>query len=110
MELMLQKLNTAVEAYFEAEDAERDTRVAYEVLLSKRRRGTSHVSDADTAAGEQAVVQTHAHLLSARSELENVMEVLAAFQSSRFPHVAFHLCVVGCRCVLLVVSATDCTC
>jgi len=94
MEGMLQEMNAAVEVYFEAEDAESDARGKYEVLLKKLRRGTSHVSDTDTAAGEQAVAQTQARLLLARSELEEVMEVLAAFQSSRFPHVAFHLYVV----------------
>jgi len=52
------KLNAAMEACFEAEDAER-TRLAYEVLLSKHRRGTSHVSDADMTAGEQRVAQAH---------------------------------------------------
>ena len=91
----MQKLNTAVDAYFDAEDAERDTRVAYEVLLSKRRRGTSHVSDADTTAGERRVTLTHARLLSARSELQDEMELLAAFQSSSFPEVSFHLCVAA---------------
>ena len=91
----MQKLNAAVDVYFDAEDAERDTRVAYEVLLSKRRRGTSHVSDADTTAGERRVTQTHARLLSARSELQDAMELLAAFQSSRFPELSFHLCVAA---------------
>jgi len=91
----MQKLNAAMEAYFDAEDVERDTRMAFEVLLSKRRRGTSHVSDADTTAGEQRVAQTHAHLLSARSDLLNAMELLAAFQSLSFPEVSFHLCVAA---------------
>ena len=100
----VQKLNTAMEAYFDAADAERDTRNAYEVLLSKRRRGISYVSDADTTAGERRVKQTHAHLVSARSELQDMMELLAAFQSPTSPEVSFHLCVAadgvvwgGCR-------------
>ena len=86
-----QELNVALEAYYDAEDTERDTRIAYDVLETKRRRGTSFVSQTDATAGKEAVEKARRGFASARVTMENAMDLLAAFQSSRFPEVSFHL-------------------
>jgi len=90
---MRQRLHRCQVSFFDADDAERAAKAPYEALLSKQRRGVHHVPVADVAAGKQAVRLAHSVRSEAYSKLDKVVQLLSAFESSRFPEVAFFLCV-----------------
>ena len=92
---MLQRLYKELTALFEVEDAESDAKIAFERLNKKKLRRTAHVTDADVQAGQEASTRAHANVLKCKSRVDDVVEMLSAFQAAAFPEVSFHMFVWG---------------
>mgnify|MGYP006902790133 CR=1 FL=1 len=87
----LQRLYEDLTALFEAEDAESDAKIAFERLNKKKVRKTAHVTASDLDAGQEAMTRTHSNVLKCKSRVDDVVEMLTAFQAAAFPEVSFHM-------------------
>ena len=108
---MLQRLYKELTALFEVEDAESDAKIAFERLNKKKLRRTAHVTDSDVRAGQEAIARAHANVLKCKSRVDDVVEMLSAFQAAAFPEVAFHMFVWGTGwCLPQLVTIVACLC
>jgi len=90
---LVQRLYKELAALFKVEDAESRARFAFERVNNQKKRRTAHVTDADVTAGQQAITRTHANVLERKSRVEDVVEMLTAFQAAAFPEISFHMSV-----------------